>query len=332
MFTDYWVIAQLLAQGCALALLLYASVFGMRSLRFWAVDSDTTLQLELERQNYLMGAIMQVGLWFQALSLLMFLHTVNDHLPPLLKGAMCATGTLGINAWGYPLLFLKSASILIYAIYLFINYLDNQEPAYPLTPHKYSWLYPALLLSVLDLYVLVQYFAHIKPDLIATCCSVDFSAHEESPYNLLNRGTYLQIGIAFWAISFIFLWVGNAWKVFQRNVWVAWSGFALSGLYVLASIYSLKYFFVKYIYGLPSHLCLFDIFWGKYYGIGYVLFGAYYAVLLGMLGNIIVRFYIHKLTHDLTAFQAKLRLLVWVGLCTSFVLPCLYWLLSSYSL
>ena len=149
MFTDYWVIAQLWAQGCALMLLLYASFFAVRSLRFWVGESDSALQTNLERQNYLMSAIMQVGLWFQALSLLMFLHTVNEHLPPLIKGAMCATGTLGINAWGYPLLGLKSLAILVYAIYLFINYLDNQEPAYPLTPHKYWWLFPALLWSPL---------------------------------------------------------------------------------------------------------------------------------------------------------------------------------------
>jgi hypothetical protein len=330
MFTDYWVIAQLWAQGCALMLLLYASFFAVHSLRFWAGESDSALQTSLERQNYLMSVIMQVGLWFQALSLLMFLHTVNEHLPPLIKGAMCATGTLGINDWGYPLLGLKSLAILVYAMYLFINYLDNQEPAYPLTPHKYWWLFPALLLAVLDLYVLVQYFANIKPDLIATCCSVDFSAMNRTPYSIGQENYYRQVAWWLWVLSACLLFAGWVGKVWKWHLLLACLGAVFSVVYVASAIYVLKYHFVKYIYGLPSHLCLFDIFWAKYYAIGYILFGAYYTLLLSFLGYIVILSQQKKLTHYPIFLEKRLRNMLFWGLLISFVTPILYEWWSGY--
>lgn len=321
MFTDYWVIAQLLAQGCTLLLLFYASVYAYKSLRYWVAESDSALQIQLERQNYLMSVIMQVSLWFQAFSLLMFLHTVNDHLPPLIKGAMCATGTLGINDWGYPLLGLKSIAIFIYAIYLFINYLDNQQPAYPLTPQKYVWLYPALGISVADLYVLIQYFAHIKPDLIATCCSVDFGGTNRLMYGLGQASNILYIVLSVWVVSFGLLCVGWVGKVWEKYSWI---GLLLSICYVFASVYVLKYHFVKYIYGLPSHLCLFDIFWGRYYAVGYVLFGAYYGIILSMLGYTIIFLFQAKLAYPAYHLQNTLRKTLIISLLTSFILPIFY--------
>jgi hypothetical protein len=329
MFTDYWVIAQLLAQVSALALLLYASVFATQSLRYWVGESDSELQIQLERQNYLMSAIMQVGLWFQVLSLLMFLHTANEHLPPLIKGAMCATGTLGVNAWGYPLFILKCLAILVYAVYLFINYLDNQEPTYPLTPYKYIWLYPALLLATVDMYMLIQYFANIKPDLIATCCSVDFTAENRSQYGT-GQASFRQVFWYSWVGSFSILFIGNSWNVWHKSRLFASFCFLLSVIYVGSALYELKYDYVRYMYGLPSHLCLFDIFWGKYYSVGYVLFGSYYAVLISALGVLVLSFYQKRLTVLPTRLAYRVRFGLFLGLFVSFGVPFAYWFGSGY--
>jgi hypothetical protein len=329
MFTDYWVIAQLLAQVSAFVLLLYGSIFALRSLRYWVSESDTSLQIDLERQNYLMSTIMQVGLWFQILALLMFLHIVNDHLPPLVKGAMCATGTLGVNSWGYPLLYLKALSILVYAIYLFINHLDNQEPAYPLTPYKYVWLFPALLLAIIDIYMLSQYFTNIKPDLIATCCSVDFTAENRTFYGIvIQEGR--QVIFAVWIVSFCLLLVGNFINAWSKSILLACLSIVLAGIYTTSSIYTLKYEFVQYIYGLPSHLCLFDIFWGKYYAVGYILFGAYYSIILSALGFLVVRASLPRLHHSPTLLLKKLHFILFLGLMISFGLPFVYWFGSGY--
>lgn len=328
MFTDYWVIAQLLTQSCALVLLFYASIFAYRSLRYWVAESDSNLQIELERQNYLMGAVMQISLWFQAFSLLMFLHTVNEHLPALIKGAMCATGTLGVNVWGYPLLALKGLSIFLYAIYLLINYLDNQQPDYPLTPRKYIWLFPAICLSLVDLYMLVQYFAGIKPDLIATCCSVDFSATDRQAYGIGQASSVLGWVLGGWIATWVLLMAGAA----AGKVWEKYSlvGLLIAVLYVSTSVYTLKYHFVKYIYGLPSHLCLFDIFWGRYYAIGYILFGAYYGVVLALLGYAVLAFSQTRLACTPQSLHKTLRKMLVFSLLLSFVLPILYVYLSGY--
>ena len=118
-----------------------------RIIRLWSADTTTELQLYLERRSYLIAFMVQFVLIFQILSLFLFLYTVNNHLPGIIKGAMCATGSFGmLMIMDIVHLYLKSAGIIIYAAFLILNYLDNSEPAYPLTPIKYWLVFPAFLL------------------------------------------------------------------------------------------------------------------------------------------------------------------------------------------
>ena len=326
MLTNFWVIAQLIVQFCTIALLCYATIFGLRALRYWSIRENSQRQLNLERQNYLVSAIMQLCLWFQGICFLMFLHTINEYLPPLIKGAMCATGTLNANEWGYYLLTIKCLDIFVYALYLFFEHLDNREPAYPLTPSKYYLLLLAFFCALAELFFVLSYYANLKPNIITTCCSVDFTASNPVLYGLLGDGQfYANIFIGLFGLLLMLLFFQK-----RSNIGLSFATLFVAVLYTVFGVYALKYFFVKYIYGLPTHQCLFDIFFSQYYRVGYFIFGAYYLLLISVLLRLSLYVVKHKIKQDIDLLDNYLRFMAIVGLFFSFILPCLYYFWGKY--
>jgi len=320
MLTDHWIIAQLVAQTCSVALLLGALRYSVTIVRAWQPENNTTLQLTLERKAYLVSSVVGIAVVFQLLSLIMFVVTVNEHLPSLIKGAMCATGTLSLNPWGYPLLFLKVAGVLVYLFYLALHYFDEQEPGFPLTPQKYWWVFPSVAVAVADLVMMFFYFGSISPDIIATCCSVSF--------NLVNTRAEQALSISqlsgvwfwgFWAASFLLSL--SFWAFRKRPILT----FLMGGLFVAFAVLSLKTFFVKYIYGLPSHLCLFDLFLAQHHYVGYLIFGGYYLLLGGLLFLSLLQAAAPRLSADHKAIRKRLWLAVYLGALIAWAVPVMYW-------
>ncbi|MEO1652780.1 MAG: hypothetical protein AAFU64_04475 [Bacteroidota bacterium] len=338
MLSDYWVITLLLAQFFSLLLISNATWFAYRIIRGWSREMADERQINLERQTYLIASICQFVLIFQIGGLVIFLQTANLHLPQIIKGAMCATGTLGAVPGGYTILYLKAGGVLLYALFLMMNFLDNQEPNYPLTPRKYFLLFPILALQLFDFYYNWLYFSGLEPDIIATCCSVSFMASQAQPGFLGATTDYISYYLLLWRMTFLCLFVATflSW-IFQKSTaprsrhWTAswWSllHFLGAGMFVYTSIYTLKHFFVKYIYGLPTHNCLFDIFWAKYYYIGFGLFGAYYGVLLSSLFLWVIRLFGSELKQDLVPMIKKAQTIHLLSLLFAFIIPLLYWIL-----
>lgn len=314
MLTDYWVIIQLLAQICSLILLAIALRFGIISIRFWnAKNANEEQQITLERQDYLVSSIAKMVLSFQFLALLMFLATVNLHFPNLIRGAMCATGTLSANNFGYPLLFLKLFFVIFACIFSGIQNLDSSQPAYPLSPQKYVWLFPSFLFLLADLVLMFAYFSNINPDLITTCCSLNFVTDSENHF--LDSGHFLKEILLLFAISYIFLMI---FALKKKAILQFFSGL----IFVFSAIYTLKYFFVKYIYGLPSHFCLFDLFFANNFYVGYLFFGLYYFLLKSLINNILYHIFRKKLNLDLP--KTNIYVLIYATLI--FLIPTFYWL------
>lgn len=315
MLTDHWVIAQLLSQLCSVSLLFGVSFFSVEITKKWNVLVSDEIQLLLERKSYLVGSVLQIVLFFQVLSLMMFLVTVNEHLPTLVKGAMCATGVLETNLYGMPLLYLKSIAIFVYFSFLILNYLDNSEPNYPLTPLKYYLVIPAFLLLLVDFVAMLAYFYAIDPDIISNCCSVQFVAQADNAATFLSSGDYIEEVIAAFVLLFAVLLL-----TFKKPF-----AFFIAILYVFTAIYSLKYFFVKYIYGLPSHNCLFDIFFHNNYYIGYLIYGSYYVLLGTFLFSLLKNVFKGRLKTQHQSLQKQLNHTALIALLVSFLVPVLYW-------
>jgi len=87
-------------------MVLYSARHGVQILRRWDLRSGSELQLLLERKTYLVSTLLAYAFAFQLGSLFLFIYTA-DHLHTLFVGAMCAAGSLYVNPFGYPTLFLR---------------------------------------------------------------------------------------------------------------------------------------------------------------------------------------------------------------------------------
>jgi hypothetical protein len=319
MLADHWVIAQIIGQVSSFFLILIALLHSATIIHNWDPASASEKQLLLERKTYLVSTLIKYVLIFQVVSLILFLVTANNHLPGLIKGAMCATGTLSVNSYGYPYLYLKNFSVIVYIVFLFINYLDQSEPEYPLTPLKF-WFIPLIFLLIsADLVLLLFYFLNIEPDIIATCCSISFSVS-----NRLDKGVLSGGSIVDWLIPvFYFIAVLIAAAIYKKKDLLA---FFLSLVFIPVAVYLLKYHYVKFIYALPTHNCLFDIFWKDYFYIGYILFGALFIIPVALILNLLINFFQQKLSKNYFTLSKHLRYTALTSTISYVMLVSGYWI------
>ena len=273
----------MILQPAALALLLiallvsgmgiYAGYYGMRILGQWDPASGSEQQLELERRTYLISTIMSYILSFELMSLFLFIYTADD-LHTLFTGAMCAAGSLAVNAFGYPALLLKIVNFLLAGVWLIVNHADNRGYDYPLIRVKYELLNMIVPLLVLESLLLFAYFAGVKPDIITSCCGSLFS-HESSSFSGdLASLPHLPMQIAFFTGMAITLVSGIFFSLKDRAGYLFSIAATFTFLIAVASILS---FICLYFYELPTHHCPFCLLQKEYGYIGYVL----YATLFG---------------------------------------------------
>lgn len=322
MFADLWIITLFMIYGASAFLLLGALPAAMHILRYWEREASTERQLLLERKNYLVSVALQYALFFQIILLIFFLQLVNVHLPGLIRGAMCAAGTLSVNAYGYWALYVKIAAVFIYLAFLFINALDQSETGFPLTPNKYTLFFASILIFGFDITVTVLFIAGIKPDIIAACCSVNFTLSASGTIVGAAFLDYLKPALAL----FYTLGLALPFFIFRLRGRRLYLLLALVPFFVFADIIVLKYHFVKFIYGMPAHNCLFDIFWGEYHFAGYLIFGTLALFLGGLLMLLLLKAVQTKHLSQKPSLERKLKWLSAGSLIGHLSVLSVYWL------
>jgi hypothetical protein len=254
-------------------MLLYAVWYGIRIVARWDIKSGSELQLSLEKRTYLISTILSYTLAFQLISLFLFVFTV-DHLHTLFSGAMCAAGTLNVNAFGYPLLIMKIVNFLLAGLWLIINHADTRGYDYPLIKFKYTLLIAIAPLVLLETFFQFAYFLGLHADVITSCCGSLFSldkpgiAGDLAGLSAGPMETAFYAGMAATACSGLYFYCrGRGGYLFS----------GLSFLTFIVAVASLISFICLYFYELPSHHCPFCILQSEYGYVGYAL----YITLLG---------------------------------------------------
>lgn len=263
------VLGLLIGGGLVVALMIAGSLVGVRVLRGWDPSSASEYQLTLERSSYLVSVLVNVALWIEIGSALLFIHTVDD-LNELFVGAMCATGSLNANPVGWWVLATKAAMVLLFPVWIALNRLDQRAGDYPVMRLKNALLLALTPIAAADFVLELLYFRGIKPDVITSCCGSLFSESSDrvtGEIASLSAATTLPL---FAVGSAVFLAV-LVWARAGREPGPRIAAAVMAPAILVLGIVAIISFISVAYYELPTHHCPFDLFQGGNGYVGYPL-------------------------------------------------------------
>ncbi len=262
------ILALIIVSTVVAGMTLLAAMFGLQVVRHWDIQSGSERQLNLERRTYLISTLVAFAFLAELVSLLLFIYNA-EQMSSQFVGAMCATGVLNVNGWGWPALYLKIAVFFAGAVWLTMNRIDNRAYDYPLIRVKYALLLLILPLMIAESVVQTAFFLNMDPDIITSCCGSLFTPEGEgvaSEISGIEPSTALLLllmsGVAVFAAGGWYLWRGSGATVFAVSNLSAF----LIALVAIVSCIAL------YVYEHPHHHCPFCILKGGHGFIGYYLY------------------------------------------------------------
>ena len=262
------ILAVLLASAFSIVTLVWASGFAVQVVRRWDVASGHAAQIAMEKRTYLVSTALAFVLAIEAVSLLLFVENA-ERMSVMFVGAMCATGTLNVNPYGFPALVLKTVVFFSAAVWLIVNRADFMGRDYPLTRFKYTLLIliaPAVAATAILQY---SYFTNLRADVITSCCSRVFvggRSNIESQLSAIDPA--LALWLVFGGLAGVVALAAAAmrWRVARLVYAVASAGYFAIGIAAIISVIA------PYIYEQFHHHCPFCILKPEYGYIGYFLY------------------------------------------------------------
>lgn len=283
------VIALLLSSFIISCMMLYSTYFGLQIVRKWDIKSGSEVQLSLERRTYLVSTLVQYALLFEVVSIFLFIYTAED-IHTLLVGAMCATGSLNANPFGFPALYAKIAVFFAAASWIAVNHIDNKAEDYPLIKWKYRLLIAVLAFLITEFILQFQYFLKINPNVITSCCGVMFGEKSKGIASSIAAFPPLPAKILFYSLFAVTIAAGIASYKHQRKPFTYLLSI-FTFMFFIFSIAAIISFVSLYFYQLPTHHCPFCILQKEYYYIGYPLYAFLFAgTFLGIMVGAVERF------------------------------------------
>ncbi|MCP3870773.1 MAG: hypothetical protein GY703_22305 [Gammaproteobacteria bacterium] len=262
------IMALILVSVIVSGLLLLVAGFSLQLLRYWDINSGSERQLKLERRTYLISTILAYCFVAELVSLLLFIYNA-EQMSGRFVGAMCATGVLNINGWGWPTLYLKISLFFAGAVWLIINRIDNQAHDYPLIRIKYAALFFILPLAVAEAVVQTTFFIEMEPDVITSCCGALFSPEGEgvaAEVSSIEPSTSLVLLVSSALAS---LAIGG-WVLLRRKGGLAFA--ATNAATFLIALLAIVSCIALYVYEHPHHHCPFCILKSGHDFVGYALY------------------------------------------------------------
>lgn len=274
------IIALLFASLVSTALLVAAMPYALAIVRHWDLASGSERQLRLERSTYLLSTLASFVFVTQIVALLLFVFNA-DRIAAQIVGAMCAVGSLAVNAYGFPALVGQIVLFFAAVCWLLINHVDTASPDYPLVRVKNVLLMLLLPLLLAVAALQYRYFAGIKADVITSCCGSLFSEENPALSGALATVAPLPAMLGFY---------GALGAAVLAGLTVRWRGrgayllAVFSALAFAAAIVGILSFLSLYIYEHPHHHCPFCILKPEYDYLGYLLYAPLFAATAAGLG------------------------------------------------
>jgi len=270
MFLNSWSLGLTLAGLIVLALGLFAGRTAIRVLRHWNPSSDSNLQIKLENEIWLASTLVEYGLGFQIITLILFVLAA-DTFCQVIVGAMCATGALLANNFGMPALLVKIIGVFLYGFWIVLHKLDISSETYPLVKIKYIYLLLILPLLLADITLQTLYIAFLSPDIITSCCAVVFGSSSETGMNLLQSFSQNTLLLLYYGSIIGLITVGclllKRWMLPLAATFSAgWLWFLGLATVAIITVFS------SYIYAMPYHNCPFCFLKPEYHYIGFALY------------------------------------------------------------
>ena len=302
------IIALVLASLIATLLVASSMPFAVRVLRRWDLASGSEAQLEMERRTYLVSTLLKVVLVSEAAALVLFVFNA-DRMASLFTGAMCAVGTLKVDAYGFPALYLKMTVFFLSAGWLTLNHVDNMGWDYPLIRLKYMALLVIAPVLAAAAGVQLAYFLGLRADVITSCCSTLFSGNGITVTNNALTAMPHWLALSLLAGSLTAVGVSGAHFLIRGSGGVAHA--VLSAAAFLIGLAAVVSTVSVYVYELPHHHCPFCLLKQEYGHVGYALYlPLFVAAACGMGGGIAARARRHASLAE-AAPQAARRLVAW---------------------
>lgn len=270
--------ASIALNGAALInviILVACAVFAVSVLRHWDLGALDERQLRMERRTYLVSTVLALVFTTELASLLLFVFAA-DKMAVMFVGAMCAVGTLNVNAFGFPALMVKIVLFFGAGLWLVLNAVDNRGYDYPLIRAKYALLIALVPLAVAALVLQYRFFADMRADVLTSCCSKIFTRDAGGVSASLATAPPLPA----MAVSggLVLLAVAVAAHGWVRGGGLAYQAYALLAPVVfVAAIAAVIAAIAPYVYEQPHHNCPFCLLKGEYGYVGYLLYAPLFA-------------------------------------------------------
>ena len=261
-------LALLLASSLNALMLLASGAFALDLLRHWNPASGSARQIALERRTYLVSTLVGLSLLIGLPALALFVRNA-DAMAPFFTGAMCAVGSLKVNAWGMPALLTLLAGFFLAAAWLVLNHLDSLGWDTPLMRGKYRLLLVLAPLALAQAVLLWLYYVNLNPAVITSCCGSLFGPAAEGvghelvalPLNIA-RPAFFGGGLLTLAVGALFIVCGRFGRSFGL----------LAALYLPLALAAVVAFISPYIYEEPNHHCPFCLLQVEHGYAGWVLY------------------------------------------------------------
>jgi len=262
------ILALIIVSSVVAFMMLLAASFSVQVARRWDIRSGSELQLGLERRTYLISTIVAFCFLAELISLLLFIYNA-EQMSSQHVGAMCATGVLNVNPYGWPALYLKIAIFFSGAAWLTLNRVDNQASDYPLIRVKYLLLLLILPLVAVEAVTQTVYFLEMDPDIITSCCGALFTPEGQGVAAELS-GIEPSISLMLLTASALATLLTGGWYLVKRRGGIAFAASTLTAF--LIALLAIVSCVALYIYEHPNHHCPFCILKGGHDFMGYYLY------------------------------------------------------------